>query len=263
MPTKIQTDTEGSEPIPKQILETVETEMARHGYEVSVVSQTTVPGHSSLADNTGRTPGFMTDGSDISDVIRSGIAFPFSIEKELEGYFGDSEGSANVTTFFVREDMKVPEVVEKLHITGQIEDSIKKVESYCENGTSATDVVAYAIATYAKGWLAEQILASQDRFSKGSVSQDQGGLDLYDKQAEDWVQVKSVTKADNESHLYYQWDCRGGLHFGNDHKAVNKAAGEESGRVIPYTGEIVPTLTLRTHTSYTDDDGQTYRYIWW
>lgn len=259
----VQIDDTTDVPIPKHIVQLTESEMTRHGYEVSILEQCQVPDHSSLVSDTGRTPRFMTDGSDVSEVIRSGVAFPFHVEKEIAGYFGESTGSSNVTTFFVRDDMSIPEVIEKFHVTGQIEMAAEKVSPFCQDDVEPINVVAYAIATYAKGWLAEMILTNHDRFSKGSVSQDKGGLDVFDKEHDDWRQVKCVTKADNDSHLYYQWDMRGGLHFGDDHKAVNKSAGEVSGRVIPYTGEITPTNTLRCHSSYTDDDGQTYRYIWW
>lgn len=262
--SKTNIDDDSDEPIPKQILTTVASEMKRHGYDVCIMEQTVVPNHSSLENNAGRTPRFMNDDTETSEIVRNGTAFPFSIEREINGYFGESEGSSNVTTFFVKDDMKIPEVIEKLEVTGQIEAGIEKISPFVAENVSPVDVTAYAIATYAKGWLAEKILASTDRFSKGSVSQDQGGLDLYDREAGEWKQVKCVTKADNSDHLYYQWDCRGGLHFGHSHTEVNKAAGKVSGRVIPYSGEITPTQILRSHTqNHTDETGNSYRYIWW
>lgn len=245
-------------PFPKALIELTQDAMRSFGYSVNILELCTVSQNSKIAKTgrEGRTPAFMTDQTDTAEMVRNGTPFPFTVEKELSGYFGESTGSSNVTTFFVRDGLKLTEVIEKFHVTGQIEAGAKKIAPFIDSETDALDVVAYAIATYAKGWFAERLLAETDRFSKGSVSQDKGGLDLYDKELSDWVQVKCVTfdKQVND-HIYYQFDMRGNLHFGTDYLSVHAHA-------VNVTG-MPKTVTRRCHSSYKDESGQTYRYIWW
>jgi len=245
-------------PFPKAVLKLTENAMRSHGYDVNLVDICTVPQHSDISKTgvEGRTPAFMTDSTDTAEMVRNGTAFPFTVEEDISGYFGKSSGSSNVTTFFVRDNLALPEVIEKLHVTGQIEAGVEKIAPFVADETSEINVVGYAIATYAKGWFAERLLAETERFSKGSVSQDKGGLDLYDKKSDTWVQVKCVTKDKQMSeHIYYQWDMRGNLHFGDDYLTVHEEA-------VSVTG-MPKTVTRRCHSSYTDENGSTYRYIWW
>ena len=247
------------EPVPKAIARTVGEAMRSHGYNVDLIDLCSVAQHSEIARDgrdLGRTPLFMTDETDTSDLIRSGVAFPFSVEKALDGYFGQSEGSSNVTTFYVRDRLALPTVVEHFHNTGQIQLAAEKVKPYINSQTDALDVVAYAIATYAKGWFAERLLAETERFSKGSVAQDKGGLDLYDTEAGGWIQLKSVT-VDSQltDHVYYQWDCEGRLHYGTQYIDVAGAAADAAG--------MPKVATRRCHNNNRDENGNTYRYIWW
>lgn len=243
------------EPFPKEITETVQTAMRVRGYDVSLIALCQPPKSWNLPHEAGITPAFITDGTDTSEIIRNGVAFPFSVENELDGYFGESSGSANVTTLFNKLNMAIDDVIEKFHVTGQIEAGREKVKPYVADGVNPIDVTGFAIATYAKGWLAERILSEQERFSKGSVSQDQGGLDLYDRQAGDWVQVKCVTDdTQNDGYVYYQWDCRGGLHFGENRKEVNRQAAKVTGMPL--------TALYRTHNNH-KIDGRRWRYLWW
>lgn len=252
----IPTGVESDKPIVRHIIELTEREMTRHGYDVSIVEQCQPPEGSGLPVNSGITPAFLTDGSDVSEMIRNGVAFPFSIETEIDGYFGESSGSSNVTTFFVRDDMSIPEVIEKLHVTGQIEVAAQKIEAFCQD-VEPINVVAFAIATYAKGWLAEMFLTQHDRFSKGSVSQDKGGLDVYDNEIGDWRQVKCVTKDSRVSGwLYYQFDMRGNIHFGDDLNDVNKSAVRVANEV-----PLTPAYKTQNPAKYQMD--RKFRFLWW
>lgn len=253
----INTNGDDDAPVPKQITSTTGAAFRDVGHDVDLIGMCEVPAHSDLDTGKGRTPRFMTDGTDTAEMVRTGTAFPFSVEERIEGYFGESSGSSNVTTFFVRESLAIDDVVRDLEMTGQIEAACRKVAPFLADDVRPIDVVAYAVATYAKGWMAERLLVEEtDRFSKGSVSQDQGGLDVFDRQVDDWRQVKSVTVDDRvDGWLYYQWDMRGGLHVGDTLKDVNASACSVAG--------VPKTTAYRCHSAYTDGEGQTYRYIWW
>lgn len=241
---------------PKAVLETVYAAFRENGYSVPDSAKYEVPSHSDeLVPNAGINPDFMVDGSDVADAITSGIAFPFSWSDAVEGA-RDTEGQHHMTTTFVRAQKTIEQTVNHLAETGQIDLAAAKIEAFCNPGVDPIEVTAYAVATYAKGWVAERIITATDRYSKGSQSNDEAGQDVIDTESGDYLQVKSVTyKKQKDDHLYYQWDMNGGLVIGDDYKAV-------AGKAVEGT-DVLKTVSYRTHSSYTTPDGRTYRYIWW
>lgn len=142
------------------------------------------------------------------------------------------DGSSHFTTPFVRDGMTVRQAFRFLLHSGQFGTLV--AEARADDGITAdpVHVALWAVVTYAKGWVAEAVLAATERFSKGSQSNDEHGDDVYDRDDGAYKQVKCVT-VDKQApgHIYYQWTCRGGLVYGSDYVAVNKEAGQVSGRV--------------------------------
>ena len=252
------------EPTTKAIMRSVYSVGRRFGYSLPSVEEFEC-GKLNSDDRArgGVTPNFVHDDSNTSDAIWSGTVTPFSWSDEVPGA-GTSEGSAHMTTGYVRGEKRIEEMVVHLCETGQIDEAIDGFDNIVAEGVDPVEVTFYATATYAKGWFAEEVITSCERFSKGSQSNDESGQDVFDCEQNQYRQVRPVTNRENnyDNCLYYQWTCRGEIVVGGDFKEVNKVAGEVSGRVIPYTGEIKPTLTLRSHSSYRHN-GRMYRYIWW
>lgn len=247
------------EPQPKEILRIVYKTLRLQGYDVPYPSAYEAAQHEEPQEGAGVIPTFMGDDSDVCDVIRSGIAFPFNFREiaEKKAGSGRDTGSEHFTSTYNQKGASVKEATEHLINTGQVDRGIAKVEPYCGTGTDPVEVTAYAIATYAKGWVAESRLSQLARFRKGSQSNDEAGQDLYDNEMETWRQVKCVTSRENdyENCLYYQWGCDGKIYWGDDYKDVTAAAIEGD--------DISKTLCYRTHSSYKRQDGTTYRYNWW
>lgn len=242
-------------PTPKQVLRTVYETARTHGYELPDIERYKA-GDTETDDRPrgGVTPDFMTDGSQIAEAIRTGVAFPFSWREAVDGA-GTNAGSAHMTTTFVRAQKTIQETVAHLCETGQIDMAAGDVVSFCQGGVNPVEVTFYAVATYAKGWLAERIITDADRWSKGSQSNDEAGQDVFDRERGEYRQVKCVTKdKQEEGWLYYQWDMRGTLVVGDDYLEVHEQAVDVTG--------MPKTVTRRTHGRYTHN-GQRYRYIWW
>jgi hypothetical protein len=194
----------------------------------------------------------------------------FSLREATPGE-SDKMGASHVTAVFVREGYDLRSTIEHLSETGQLESARAVATTVARDDVSASEVVAFAVATYAKGWLVECLLADTDRFSKGSVSNDQAGQDFFDRESGKYVQVKCVTyKSQEDDHIYYQFDMRGGIHFGENVSEVVNAAADVSGRV-GRGKDLQTTLTYRADSRYrnsnrpsvTSQKGGTYRYMWW
>lgn len=270
MTTKIDISTirQDDVPYPKHLMSEIEEKLRSFGYSVNLTEECQVPEYSDLADNSGRTPDWITGANNpIREGMSEGWAYPFDLEalatEKWENVDTSGEGSSHVTTYFNHLELTVMEVIDYLELSGQIEESIETISQVTGDKVTPENAVAYAIWTYSRGWVAEKLITETDRFSKLWVTNDQAGQDALDNLADKYVQVKCVT-FDNQKddHLYYQWDMRGGLHIGENLKEVYKAAAKVSGR--PTRGGDMPgTVTYRTHSSYTDENGNPYRYLWW
>lgn len=252
------------QPAPRAIMSEVFRTLRDEGIETLTVEDLEVPEHWNEPASGGIIPEFMVGSDDsLAQAIWNGTLFQFSGSNDVEGA-RDISGQHHMTTVFVRTDVTVAGMIRKLVESGQVAGAMENVAPLCE-GRDATpaEVVGYALATYAKGWVAEAVIVSGDRFSKGSQSNDEAGQDVLDTESGEYRQIRCVTDRDNGV-LCYQWDCRGHIHLGEVFKEVNKRAGEVSGRVVPYTGEIKPTETLRCHgQANTTSTGRAYRFLWW
>lgn len=256
------------EPFPKAIFRIVYTSMSSLGYQVPSHEKYTVPEDAEeLREGAGILPAFMVGSqNDIPDLIRTGILFPFDLEATLDELVGSGGSNPHITTQFVDGNLGLKDAIEELHRQRKIDLAIDNVQRSVGQNTEhpASEIVAYALATYAKGWLVESILAEQDQFTKGIGSNDAEGRDLYDEVNEEWAQVKSVTSmasksrkkldAHSVSYLYYQFDCAGNIIIGKKPNEVNAIASDAK--------DISKTLIKRCHTTY-KFEGRTYRYLWW
>lgn len=202
----------------------------------------------------------------VSKLIRD-ADFPFTLERHLDGHFGDSTGSSNVTSIRIKRDMSIEEVIGTLESTGQIDSAIEIIEGFrVESDPDARTILAYAFAQYAKGWLAEKIIAETRWFKKGSVSQDKGGIDGY--AGGDPAQIGSITRwnskkkeieEDDKKHLLYQWDNDGNLHVAEDSRIleVNKQIADEAGLSATLTRRSAGNLKINREV------GRSFRYLWW
>jgi hypothetical protein len=214
-------------------------------------------------DNTGITLD-MSEGVD--NLIRDG-RFPFTLERHLDGHFGESTGSSNVTSVRIDRGWNLRETIETLSVTGQLQDARDIVEKFrAEDDPDSETITAYAIGQYAKGWIAEEIIQSMDWAKKGSVSQDEGGIDFYVNGEP--VQVGSITRynsrmteieGSDRTHLLYQWDHEGNLHVGTP-DGIMKANKE-----IAKSAGLSSTLTKRSHGGLKINErlGRSFRYLWW
>lgn len=261
-------DEELDEPFPKAVFGSVYECMSSLGYEVPSHESYSVPDNiDDLREGAGILPEFMIGANnDIPSLIRTGILFPFDLESTLDEVNGQDETGPHVTSQFVDRNLGLQDTIRELDRRMKIELAIENVESSVDQNTdhSASEIVAYALATYAKGWLVESILAENDRFSKGKSSDDADGKDLFDTLREEWIQLKSVTSmasksrtkldAHSISYLYYQFDCAGNIVIGEEPNEVNGVAADAK--------DISKTLIKRCHSNY-KFNGRTYRYLWW
>lgn len=262
------TDDQITDPFPKALLRSVYECMASMEYDVPSHEEYAVPATAEgLREGAGILPEFMVGANnDIPDLIRTGILFPFDLESTLDELDEESNRRPHATTQFVDGSLGIRDAIEELHYKGKIGLAIEKIQPSVDDNTdrSASEIVAYALATYAKGWLVESILAEHERFSKGDESDEVEGRDLFDTASGEWIQLKSVTsmasksrkKLDSHSvsYLYYQFDCDGHIVIGEDPNEVNGVAADATG--------ISKTLIKRCHSNY-KFEGRTYRYIWW
>lgn len=203
----------------------------------------------------------------LDNLIRDG-RFPFSIEKQLDGFFGESTGSSNVTTLKIEKQMNIREVLELFKTTGQLNDAIEVIDAVSsETDPSPEVVLAYGIGQYAKGWFAEQIIADKfDKMNKGSVSNDKGGIDFYF--GGDTVQVGSITrynsrqtemKNDSLRHMLYQWTSNGEIIVGDMQDVIDASndMASEAG--------LSKTLVKRSagNLKINKEVGRSFRYLWW
>lgn len=195
--------------------------------------------------------------------------FPFTLEEDLAECFGDGEGSANVTTIFERTNMAIEEAFKILELSGQMEDALEiiNLRRTSEDPDSQT-ILTYTLAVYSKGWRIERILNSQDRWKTGSVSQDKGGLDLYDRELDMWIQLKPFSvlgsrgpetfKAKDHKHLFWFVDSQNKLII-TDADGYLDVKNRESDRT-----DIPGTLFVKARKlSWNREYGRSFRFVWW
>ena len=246
-------------PYPRELMETVSDRLSALGYENSIVEVCAVPSYSELKTGAGRTPSWVVGAyNPVKDLIFD-EGLPFDL-KELASKTYESvyvgEGSEHVTTFVNYLELSVVDVIDNLNETGQLQDAVNYISTRTDDKTDDNDVLAYAIWTYAKGWVAERLITDTDRYAKLWVTNDQAGQDVRDLVESKEKQVKCVTFAKNKpDHIYYQWDMNGKIHLSDSYTDAAGAAIEGT--------DMCKTVTYRCHSTYRDENGDTYRYIWW
>lgn len=205
-------------------------------------------------------PIFVTGNKNkVASLIRSGEPFEYRIDDELEGA-RDIGGSEHITTLFVRRELGIEETIHDIAKFGGFELAKERIEPYTEYH-NVDEIVAFATATYALGWIVEQIIDEKvDRYSKGSMSNDQASQDFYDKKNGEYVQCKRVTgyqhMPDSVGQLWYQFTCDGDIIIGDDdYKEVKDEAADVKG--------VSKTLTYRSAPHRYTFEGRGYRYMWW
>lgn len=241
--------------------------MADLGYENSMMDMLKPPIHEKIPEgNIGVTPTF---SKPIRDMIQKS-QLPFTLDDEVEGCFGGGKGSANTTTTFEKTGMAMSEAFEILHLSGQLSDALKviKAKRDKDNDPSAVNILTYAMATFTKGWRAEKFLEATDRFKTGSVSQDQGGMDLYDTENDEWIQLKPMTvlasngtgKYENKKfkHMFYMWTGDGDLKV-TDTEGYKEVKNDEAEKV-----GVSSTLLIKSAGNLkVTKETRSFRYLFW
>lgn len=272
---------DGARPI-LSLLESVTTAATRAGYDEHTIDSQAlrVPERADIGDGH-LIPDFMTDGTGVAGAIRDGShGLDFRLREAQTGE-ANREGKSLFTAVAVREDWSIPEVVEHLAETGQLRAATVELADVVRDDVNPANVVIWAVVTYLKGVVAESILTGLDRFSKSGVSNDQNGDDAYDSLNDNdrngLVQIKCITFDDQrDDHIYYQFDCRGNLHYGDDLREVHNSVVDKCDRVgdtrkggVEVTGTLTMSAVAQSHyrqefrPSVTSAQGGTVRYIQW
>lgn len=272
-------------PVPKRIGKSVFVTLRSCGYDVMTVGDLEAPSHSDVSG--GLTPGF---ANEVRKLDNAGVFSHMDLTDDLDGVFGEPSGSSHVTVVFVRAGKTVAKTVAKLYKRGHIDAAINKaiLEEKPEGidltskqeekvRERVTDMVAYKIAEFAKGWVAEKTLTETDALAKASMSNDIGEQDAYDRNLGEYVQIKSVTlgyrpnptveSTDKSGHykttknevpvIFYQWTCDGELVYGRDYKAVNGEAAKRTDKSKTLLGKAAGNMKA------CKEYGRSFRYIWW
>jgi hypothetical protein len=250
-------DVPGQEPLPLAVLETVYDAFEQAtGRSLPEPSRAySPPEYEEGPHDVGHLPEWYLS-NDIDDFIKHGLmGLDFELRESQEGESTESRDKSHFTAVFVNEEYSIKETVHKLAETGEIERATARLSAVVDN---ADEVVAFALAMYLKGAVVERVLTENtERFTKGSVSNDQYGQDCWDNQIDGYRQIKCVTHRNQEEELaakklYYQFDGNGKLWVGDDWKEVADAAYNNA------RSDISKTLTYRQHSEM-----DRTRYLWW
>lgn len=207
---------------------------------------------------------------DANEVVRNGFGY-FSLQETLEGYFGESSGSSNVTGLVLKRDLSIRQVIAILADSGQMKKALiiaKQMRE--EDDPQAPFIVAYALWKYALGWDAEKILAANEDYSKGTIAQDKGGIDGW--WYKEMYQIKPGTEVTSKgrgtlmnkdiAHAGYLWNCETNELWIADMEDYNRM-----------TGELADSLGLKAKTHLHDSErlagdddrlrGRPFRYVWY
>lgn len=156
--------------------------------------------------------------------IIEGGAPPFSLTGLDDREGADDEGSEAVTAIHVNRQFSLRTTMKHIVESGQFDGAVGMFrELRNDSDPSAEWLAAYALATFAKGWLAEVFVSAHRDFGKLWVSNDKGGYDLRFKPdtIQEDGQLKSMTLIGSNSqgdfepenvtipHWFYQWTTDG------------------------------------------------------
>lgn len=189
--------------------------------------------------------------STIQQIADSDVCDALSVESVGDSVFGEHSGQSSVTARFVRRELTVRQAIRELDDNGQIVPILNEAFDRVDDKSVAMNITQFILWQFAKGWVAERALAESDRFAKMAESNDIGGQDLYDRESDNPVQVKSVSRGykpgawgkrpslegsrgnyrdeNGVPVLFYQFDDSGHLVVGKDHCKTNARAAERAG----------------------------------
>jgi len=232
--------------------------------EVNLVSQMTIPGH---IDVYGKSDvGATFEMSDCAnETVRNGFGF-FALERNLPDYFGESEGSANVTGQVLEKNLSVRQVIAILAENGDLQKAVNEIHNKrVEDDPDTMTILAYVFLKYSLGWDAERILRDSGDFKKGNTAQDQGGIDGWwrgnKRQIKPGTEVPSKglgkLMAKDVTHAAYLWDMDGGLRVADldEYPAMKGELADEAG--------LPKTLIDRSDDLAKNDMNRPFRFFWW
>lgn len=207
---------------------------------------------------------------DALEFVRNGMGF-WSVQEVMKDYFGESQGSSNVTGEVVEHDLSVRQVIVLLSESGDLKKAVKIArERRTDDDPSAEFLVAFAIWRYALGWDAEKILTYSGDFRKGNTAQDEGGIDGW------WLGTRRQIKAGTEvtskgrgtlmnrdvPHAGYIWNSK-----------TNELVIADMEDYLQMVDEVAESVGLKYKTHLhdserlaSDDDrlrGRPFRYVWY
>lgn len=266
-------DAKGDEHVVTAVAREVETAMSELGYPVDLREFLKArPGTEAADAGLGLTP---NTSETVQEAMENGFGW-LSVNEELAGHFGRSRGSSNVTTIAVKEGLSARETIQAIAeatYDGEA-DNIKKGLHLLElmrkkSDPSAEMLMAYNLFLKALGWYAERILTEIDGFSKGSASQDKGGIDFYHNGEP--TQLKTVTRAASQgigkfeekdvAHMFYGWTADG-LIVGEESDIAG--TDEVTGKIKSAAGLRSKTILKVSHNAgELKDYHRPARVLWW
>jgi len=232
--------------------------------EVNLVSQMSPPAHLDLygQDDVGITFE-MSDWA--NETVRNGFGF-FALDRNLNDYFGESEGSANVTGQVLERDLTVRQVIAILSENGDLQKAANEVaNNRAESDPDTVTILAYTFLQYSLGWHAERIMSQSGEFKKGNTAQDQGGIDGWwkgeQRQIKPGTEIPSKGRgklmAKDVTHAAYLWDMDGGLMV-----ADLDEYPEMKGELADKAG-LPKTLIDRSDNLAKNEMDRPFRFFWW
>lgn len=168
----------------------------------------------------------------------------FLLDSAGHSVLGDHSGKSSVTSRIVSRDLTIAEALAEFDERGHLEKALNATFDMTGDKSLSLDIFQYNLFLFAKGWEAEKALRDSERFSKAAESNDLGGQDFYDNDADEYVQLKGVAygyralqaEGSRGNHkdehgvpvVYYQFDDSGAIHVSDDHTKANGAAAERA-----------------------------------
>jgi hypothetical protein len=232
--------------------------------EVNLVSQMSPPAHIDLYGQSD--VGITLEMSDwANETVRNGFGF-FSLDRNLNDYFGESEGSSNVTGQVLEKNLSVDQVIAILGENGDLQKAVNEIHNNrAEDDPDTMTILAYTFLKYSLGWDAERILSESGDFKKGNTAQDKGGIDGWwmseKRQIKPGTEVPSKGRrklmAKDVTHAAYLWDMDGGLRVADldEYRAMKGELADEAG--------LPKTLIDRSDDLSKNEMNRRFRFFWW
>jgi hypothetical protein len=200
-----------------------------------------------------------------NETVRNGFGF-FSLERNLNDFFGESEGSSNVTGQVLEKNLSVDQVIAILSENGDLQKAINEIHNNrADDDPKTLTILAYTFLKYSLGWDAERIMRDSGDLKKGNTAQDKGGIDGWwnskKRQIKPGTEIPSKGRgklmAKDVTHSAYLWDCEGNLVV-----ADLDEYPEMKGKVAEKAG-LPKTLIDRSDDLAKNEMNRRFRFFWW